>query len=100
MPRHLSASLVGVTPIAFATAETLLVVGAMVAAVGAVITGVIAFRASRRRGSLDDDRGRRAASPSPSSLGMADDPIVAALVGDQDRRTSRPARRSDRTDPS
>ena len=100
MPRHLSASLIGATPIAFANAETLLVVGAMVAAVGAVITGVIAFRASRRRGeSSDEDTERRAASPSPSSLGMADDPIVAALVGDQDRLTSRPARRSDRTEP-
>ncbi len=88
MVRLLSAALMGAAPIAFVSAETLLIVGAIVAGAGAVITGVIAFRASRR-GPSEEESVRR--SPSPSSLGMADDPIVAALVATDGDRRSRPA---------
>jgi hypothetical protein len=97
MFRLQSAALMWATPIAFVSVESLLIVGAMVAAACAVITGVIAFRASRRRGSSDEEAVRRA--PSPSSLGMADDPIVAALVATDGERRSRPARSPDRTEP-
>ena len=96
MVRLLSAALMGAAPIAFVSAETFLIVGAIVAGTGAVITGVIGFRASRRA-SPDEESVRR--SPSPSSLGMADDPIVAALVASDGDRRSRLARRPDRTDP-
>jgi hypothetical protein len=83
------AALMGATPIAFVSVEALLVVGAIVAAVGAVITVVIAVRAGRR-GSPHEEEARR--TPTPSSLGMADDPIVAALVGTNgDRQSKRPA---------
>jgi hypothetical protein len=98
MFRLLSAALVGAAPLAFVSAETLLIVGAIVAGAGAVITGVMAFRASRR-GLSDEESDRRSPSPSPTSLGMADDPIVAALVATDGDRRSRPARRTDRTDP-
>ena len=98
MVRLLSAALMGATPIAFVSAETLLIFGAIVAGAGAVITGVIAFRASRR-GPSEEEAVRRSPSPSPSSLGMADDPIVAALVATDGDRRSRAARPSDRTDP-
>ena len=96
MERAFRAALMGATPMAFVSVEALLVVGAMVAALGAVITAAIAVRASRR-GSPDVGDRRRA--PTPSSLGMADDPIVAALVGTPgDQRSKRP-RHPDRTEP-
>ena len=88
----------GATPIAFVSIEALLIVGAIVAGAGAVITGVIAFRMSRGRGRSEEELVRRWPPPSPSSLGMADDPIVAALVAADGKRRSRPARQSDRTD--
>ena len=95
MERASRAALMGATPMAFVSVEALLVIGAIVAAIGAVITGVIAVRASRR-GSPDEGDVRRA--PTPSSLGMADDPIVAALVGTPgDPRAKRP-RNPDRTE--
>jgi hypothetical protein len=96
MFRLLSAAPMG-APIAFVSAETLLIIGAIVAGAGAVITGVMAFRANRR-GPSDEESVRRSPSPSPSSLGMADDPIVAALVAADGKRTSRPPRQSDRTE--
>jgi len=89
------AALIGATPIAFASVETLLVLGAIVAAAGAVITGVLAFR-GRRRASPDEEAVRRA--PSPSSLGMDDDPIVSALVGTSGRASQHP-RKPDRSEP-
>jgi hypothetical protein len=61
-----------------------------------VITGVIAFWATRR-GSPDEEAVRRA--PSPSSLGMDDDPIVSALVGTSGGRRSQRPRKPDRTEP-
>ena len=99
MIRLLSAALMGAAPIAFVSVETLLIVGAIVAGAGAVITGVIAFRASRGRGPSEEESVRHSPSPSPSSLGMADDPIVAALVAADGNRRSRPPRQSDRTEP-
>jgi len=88
MERAFRAALMGATPMAFGSVDALLVVGAIVAALGAVITAVIAVRASRRA-PPDESDVRRA--PTPSSLGMADDPIVAALVGTPgDRRSKRP----------
>ena len=95
MHRAFFAALIGATPIAFVSVEALLVLGAIVAAAGAVITGVIAFRASRQA-SPDEEAVRRA--PSPSSLGMDDDPIVSALVGTSGRGSQRP-RKPDRTEP-
>jgi hypothetical protein len=96
MERAFFAALIGATPIAFVSVEALLVIGASVAAAGAVITGVIAFRATRR-GSPDEEAVRRA--PSPSSLGMDDDPIVSALVGTGGGRRSPRPRKPDRTEP-
>jgi len=96
MERAFFAALIGATPIAFVSVEALLVIGAIVAAAGAVITGVIAFRATRR-GSPDEQAVRHA--PSPSSLGMDDDPIVSALVGTGGGRRSQRARKPDRTEP-
>ena len=78
----------GAAPIAFVSVEALLIVGAIVAGAGAVIAGVIAFRSSRGRGPSEEESVRH--SPSPSSLGMADDPIVAALVAADGKRRSRP----------
>jgi hypothetical protein len=95
MDRAFFAALIGATPIAFVPVEALLVLGAIVAAAGAVITGVIAFRAGRRA-SPDDEAVRR--TPSPSSLGMDDDPIVSALVGTSGRASQRP-RKPDRSEP-
>jgi hypothetical protein len=89
-------TLIGAMPMAFVSVEALLIVGALVAAAGAVITGVIAVRAGRR-GSLEEELPRRA--PSRSSLGMDDDPIVAALVGTDRDRSSRFPRKPDRTEP-
>jgi len=96
MSPALHLTLIGPTPMAFISVEALLIVGALVAAAGAVITGVIAVRASRR-GSLEEQVPRRA--PSRSSLGMDDDPIVAALVGTDRDRSSRFPRKPDRTEP-
>jgi hypothetical protein len=96
MDTAVCAALMGATPIAFVSVEALLVIGAIVAAAGAVITGVIAFRASRR-GSPGEEAVRRA--PSPSSLGMDDDPIVAALVGTTGSPRSQRPRNPDRTEP-
>ena len=96
MDHSLYAALIGATPIAFASVEALLLIGAIVVAAGAVIAGVIAFRASRRE--PPHEEGVRHA-PSPSSLGMADDPIVAALVGTSGDRQSRRPRKPDRSEP-
>jgi hypothetical protein len=96
MSPALHLTLIGATPMAFISVEALLIIGALVAAASAVITGVIAVRASRR-GSLEEEVPRRA--PSRSSLGMDDDPIVAALVGTDRDRSSRFPRKPDRTEP-
>jgi hypothetical protein len=66
------------------TMETLLIAAAALAAGGAVVAGVLAFRG--RRQAMDNPGSVRRA-PSPSSVGLADDPIVAAIAGDGDRRT-------------
>jgi len=96
MPTAICAALMGATSMAFVSVEALLVVGAIVAATGAVITGVMAIRAGR--GGLPDEEAVRR-TPSRSSLAMDDDPIVAALVGtDRDRRSRFP-RKPDRTEP-
>jgi hypothetical protein len=92
MSAALRLTLIGATPMAFISVEALLIVGAFVAAAGAVITGVIAVRASRR-GSLEEEVPRR--SPSRSSLAMDDDTIVAALVGTDRDRSSRFPRKPD-----
>ena len=97
MPTAICAALMGATSMAFVSVEALLVVGAIIAATGAVVTGVMAIRASRR-GPPDEEALRRR-TPSRSSLSMDDDPIVAALVGtDRDRRSRFP-RKPDRTEP-
>jgi hypothetical protein len=95
MERAFRAALMGATPIAYVSVEALLV-GAIVAAVGAVITAAIAVRASGR-GSPDEGDRRRA--PTPSSLGMADDPIVASLVGTRGDQRPKRHRNPDRTEP-
>jgi hypothetical protein len=96
MSGALHMALMGATPTAFVFVEALLIVGAIVAAAGAVITAVIAVRAGRR-GSPDEEPARRA--PSHSSLGMDDDPIVAALVGTDRERRSRFPGNEDRIEP-
>ena len=63
--------------------EALLVAAAALAAGGAVVAGVLAYRGRRASGE-DPDSVRRA--PSPSSVGLADDPIVAAIGLDGERR--------------
>ena len=97
MTMLLRVTLSGVTPIAFASVEAMLLVAAALAAAGAVLTAVILARSRHRRPTPDDEPVRR--SPSPSSLGMPDDPIVAALVGAEDDRRSRRARRADPVEP-
>jgi hypothetical protein len=95
MSMAIVAALVGATPMAFVSVEALFLVGAILAAAGAVITGIIAVRASRR-GSPDDEAVRRAPH---SRLGIEDDPIVAALIGTEGDRRSRFPRNQDRTEP-
>jgi hypothetical protein len=92
------ATLSGAMPLAFVSVEALLIVAAGLAALGAALTLALAHRA-RRPGSEGSDPPRRRA-PSPSSLGMADDPIVAAIEAGTDH--GRPRRRvndSDRLEP-
>jgi uncharacterized iron-regulated membrane protein len=85
----LRVALSGATPIAFVSADALLLVVAALAGGGAVLIGILAFRA-RRRAPPAEVSARRA--PSPSSVGLADDPIVAALgVGvEQGERPRKP----------
>ena len=96
MERAFSAALMGATPMAFVSVEALLVIGAIVAAAGAVITGVIAFRATRRRAA---GRGGGPAGAVAVEPRMDDDPIVSALVGTSGGRRSQRPRKPDRTEP-
>lgn len=85
-------------PLAFVTVESLLIVSAALAAVGAALTAVLAYRAARGRGEREEPPRRRA--PSPSSLGMADDPIVAAIDAAAERGgRRRRVRHADRIEP-
>lgn len=91
-------ALSGATPVAFASIDTVLLVAAGLAGGGAVLIGLIAIRASRRRPPPIEGSVRRA--PSPSSLGLPDDPIVAAIgVGAEDDRRPPHTRRTDRIEP-
>ena len=76
------------------TMEALLVAAAAIAAGGAVVAGVLAVR-GRRLKTEHPESMRRA--PSPSSVGLADDPIVAAMGVDGDQR--RRMRQTERIDP-
>ena len=96
MPPMTHANL-GAVPIVFVTVDTLFLVAAGLAAGGAILTGIILVRSRRRRAARDDRGVRR--TPSPSSLGLPDDPIVAALVGAEDQPPRRRARRTDHLDP-
>lgn len=91
-------SLAGAVPVAFVTVESLLIVAAGLAAVGAALTAVLGYRAHRERGQRKDPARRRV--PSPSSLGMADDPIVAAIeAAARDRARRRRVHHADRIEP-
>jgi hypothetical protein len=84
--------------VAFVSVESLLIVSAGLAAVGAALTAVLVVRA-RRRPPPEDPPVRR--PPSPSSVGLDDDPIVAALgIGSRESRPTRPIRDADRSDPA
>ena len=76
------------------TMEALLIAAAALAAGGALVAGVLAFRGRRQ---TTDDPGSIRRAPSPSSVGLADDPIVAAMGVDGDRRTH--VRHTERIDP-
>ena len=76
------------------TMEGLLIAAAALAAGGAVVAGLLAFR-GRRKATEDPGSVRR--SPSPSSVGLAEDPIVAAIGLDGERRTA--MRHTERIDP-
>jgi hypothetical protein len=85
-------------PLAFITVEALLLIAGGLAAVGAAASVIVVRQARRRRASGAQLAGRRA--PSPSSVGLAEDPIVAALrahAADPRRRQS--PRRVDPVDP-
>ena len=70
--------LAGVTPVAFVSIEALLIVAACLAVVGAVLTAWLVVRPDPAGPpDREDDEMRR--SPSPASLGLDEDPIVAAL---------------------
>jgi hypothetical protein len=75
------------------TMEALLIAAAALAAGGAVVAGVLAFRGRRPT----DDPGSIRRAPSPSSVGLADDPIVAGMGVDGDGRTR--LRHTERIDP-
>jgi hypothetical protein len=77
MTTFLGAASLGATPFAFVAAEVLLVVAAGLAALGAALTVALVRRAGRKGAERAEQPRRRA--PSPASLGMADDPIVAAI---------------------
>ena len=98
MTTPMRAALTWGAPIAFVSVDTMLIVAAVLAGGGAVLIGLMAFRAGRRRAPPEAPAVRRA--PSPSSLGLADDPIVAAIAvaADESRRPRRP-REVDRTEP-
>ena len=64
--------------LAFVTIELVVMAAAGLAAVGAALTGIVVLRSARRRPADAVDAARRRA-PSPASVGLADDPIVAAL---------------------
>jgi hypothetical protein len=91
-------ALSGTMPLAFVSGEALLIAAAGLAALGAALTVVIARRADRQKPESREHVHRRA--PSPSSLGMADDPIVAAIeAGAEQGAPSRRVRSPDRIDP-
>ena len=71
------AALSGAKPVAFVSIEALLIVAACLAVVGAALTAWLAVRPDRRGPPGEDEEVRR--SPSPQSLGLDEDPIVAAL---------------------
>ncbi len=92
------AALSGAAPLAFVTVEALLLVAAGLAAVGAALTAVLAYRAARGRAEPSEKPLRR--GPSPSSVGLADDPIVAAIdAAAEAGRRPRRVRHVDQIDP-
>lgn len=80
MPPVLGAALSETTPFGFVTVEALLLVAGGLAAIGAVLTVFAIVRSRRTRRQEHGPEGRRRA-PTPASLGLDDDPIVAAIVG-------------------
>jgi hypothetical protein len=85
--------------LAFVPADALLLAAAGLAALGAAVTGAAVLRSRRRRSAgVEDARRRR--PPSPSSVGLADDPIVTGLRAPRPGRTRRGSdRRVNPTDP-
>jgi hypothetical protein len=78
--------------LAFVTVEALPFVAAGLAALAAAIAGVVVFRKARRpRPSADTADERRRRAPSPASVGLDDDPIVAALRAGKGRARRREA---------
>lgn len=97
MTTLMGAALSGTPPLAFVSVEALLIVAGL-AAVGVALTAVLARRAVRPQAEQSELPRRRA--PSPASLGMADDPIVAAIeAGAEKGRRPRYVNRSDRSEP-
>jgi hypothetical protein len=84
-------------PFAFVSVEALLIVAAALAALGAALTVVLALRARRRGPEIGEPPSRRA--PSPSSLGMADDPIVAAIEAGADANRRRRVDGTEQSEP-
>ncbi len=93
MTTLLGAALSGATPLAFVSAEVLLVVAAGLAALGAALTIALVRRAGRKEAERTEQPRRRA--PSPASLGMAEDPIVAAIEADAAEGKRKRARHAD-----
>lgn len=98
MTAFVRASVFEATPLAFVSIEALLIAAAVLAAAGAALAVALAHRAGRQRAERSEPPRRRA--PSPSSLGMADDPIIAAMeAGAEAGRPRRRANGADRIEP-
>ena len=98
MTTLMRAALSGATPLAFVSIEVLLIAAAALAGLGAALTVALVRRAGRNHAEASEQPRRRA--PSPSSLGMDDDPIVAAIEAGADKgRPSRRVHGPDRVEP-
>jgi hypothetical protein len=85
--------------LAFVTSEAVPFVVAGLAAIGAALAGVVVLRRARRPNADAADEARRRA-PSPSSVGLEEDPIVAALrAGKGGARRRELAQSTDPEDP-
>lgn len=98
MPPVLGAALSETTPFGFVSVEALLLAAGGLAAVGAMLTVFSVVRSRRTRRPEHGSEGRRRA-PTPASLGLDDDPIVAAIVSADEPGRLPGTGRSDPVDP-